>query len=291
MKIFITGVAGAIGSTLAEKLIEEGHTVYGLDNLSVGREEWIPKAVEFYKSDLEYVENTFDVLRGDIDLVVHCAAQKDVGYSIENPNMDAHENIIGSLRLLMAMKLYKVKKLIFLSSAGALYDTPNATTATTPNPKSPYGIAKWAVEKYIKFYSDHYGIDSVILRLSNVYGKKCNAGVVNIFCDLVKQNKPIKIYGGEQTRDFVHVEDVVESIVKTGNELGKCNESPYMRILNVSSGNSISISNLLAKISSLSGKPVSVSFSEPKKGEIVESSIANSLPTRVSLDTGIKGLL
>lgn len=226
MNILVTGGAGFIGSHVVDAYIKGGHKVIIVDDLSTGRKQNLnPKAV-FYEGDIrdEKLAEVFD--KHDIDIVNHHAAQINVRTSVTDPSKDADINIKGLLNVLKLSAEHKVKKFIFVSSGGAIYseenDLPIKETGKIA-PKSPYGISKYAGEMYVRFYSEVYGLNYVILRYSNVYGERQDprgeAGVISIFLDKIKHNESPEIFGsGEQTRDYVYVKDVVKANVLVLNK-------------------------------------------------------------------------
>lgn len=220
MKFLVTGGAGFIGSHLVDRLIKEGQNVIVIDNLSTGKKENLNKKAKFYKVDILSPKISEIFKKEKPKIIFHFAAQIDLRKSVKNPIEDAKTNILGSLNILENCKKFKVKKIIFASTGGAIYG--EARILPTPetyfeNPLSPYGTAKLAVEKYLNYYQI-FGLSYISLRLSNVYGPRQNskgeAGVIAIFCDkMLSGGQPI-IYGnGKQTRDFVFVDDVVEASI------------------------------------------------------------------------------
>jgi len=220
-KILVTGGAGFIGSSVADRFIKDGHKVVIIDNLSTGVEANLNKKAKFYEVDIRgvVVDKIFE--REKPDVLCHHAAQIDVRKSAEDPIFDAEVNIIGSLNLFNSCVKHKVEKIIFASTGGAIYGEQDYFPADEDhpaNPLSPYGVAKLTIEKYLHFYKEVYGINFVSLRYANVYGPRQNpfgeAGVVGIFTERLLGNKKVIINGdGKQTRDFIFVEDVVESNV------------------------------------------------------------------------------
>ena len=218
MKILVTGGAGFIGSNVVDALVKDGHEVTVLDNLSTGKEENINPEVKFYNIDLLDIESLEFVFREfKPDVVNHHAAQIDVRKSVEDPAFDAETNIIGSINLFELSINFEVKRIIFSSTGGALYGEPEALPASEDTPIEPlsaYGVAKYCVENYLNYFKRLYGIERVILRYANVYGPRQDplgeAGVVAIFTGkILKGEKPV-IYGdGNQTRDYIYIEDVV----------------------------------------------------------------------------------
>lgn len=220
MRILITGGAGFIGSHVADALIERGHRVTIIDDLSSGRLENINRRAKFYKFDIgnrKRLEKVFEKVQPEA--VFHFAAQINVRTSVENPLADATTNILGSLSLIELAAQSKVKKFIFASTGGAMFDdsVPRPTPETTPAlPLSPYGIAKLSVENYLRFFHLIHDLPYIVLRYSNVYGPRQNAhgeaGVVAIFLTKMLENVTPTINGnGEQTRDYTYVGDVAQA--------------------------------------------------------------------------------
>jgi len=216
-KVLVTGGAGFIGSHQVDLLIKEGYQVVVVDDLSTGQQENLPEGLVFYKVDVRDAELAEVFAKEKPDYVFHFAAQINVNRSVEDPIFDADINIIGSLNVLDNCVEYGVKKIMFSSTGGALYG--EAEIIPTPEdypctPLSPYGIAKLAVENYIRFFAEQKGLNYGITRYANVYGPRQNskgeAGVVAIFAEKMLAGEPIMIHGeGHQTRDFVYVGDVV----------------------------------------------------------------------------------
>lgn len=219
--VIVTGGAGFIGSQLAGRLLKEGLRVVVVDDLSSGRLEFVPKKAKFVQMSVNDPRLTKVFLREKPVYVFHLAAQIDVRVSVEQPLRDAETNIHGSLRVLEAATRSGVKKIIFSSSGGAIYHGLNIrpTPENVPcMPLSPYGVAKYAFELYLHSACHNYGIKYVALRYANVYGprqdSKGEAGVIGIFIRKMMAGKVPTVFGdGEQTRDFVFVDDVVEANV------------------------------------------------------------------------------
>jgi UDP-glucose 4-epimerase len=219
MKILVTGGAGFIGSNVVDGFIQEGHQVTVVDNLSTGVESNVNKKAQFIKVDIRSVviDTIFEKMQPDV--LCHHAAQIDVRKSVADPIFDAEVNIMGSLNLLNACIKHKVKKVVFASTGGAIYGEQDYIPADEKHPShplSPYGVAKLTIEKYLNYYHKTYGLNFVSLRYSNVYGPRQNplgeAGVVAIFTEKLLTNKEAIINGdGNQTRDFVFVDDVVKA--------------------------------------------------------------------------------
>ena len=219
MKILVTGGAGFIASHIVDAFIKEGHSVVVVDDLSTGFEKNINPKAKFVKANIgdKKLEELFKEEK--FDLVNHHAAQMDVRRSVKDPEFDATTNILGTINLLQNCVKYKVKKFMFASTGGAIYGEQDyfpADEKHNTQPKSPYGISKLAVEKYLFFYNSEFGLNYSILRYANIYGPRQNpfgeAGVVAIFSTkLLKGEQPIINGSGEQTRDYVYVGDVVKA--------------------------------------------------------------------------------
>ncbi|MFZ1655201.1 MAG: NAD-dependent epimerase/dehydratase family protein [Candidatus Moraniibacteriota bacterium] len=222
MRVLITGGAGFIGSHVADALIERGHIVTILDNLSSGSEENVNRRAKFYKFDIgnrKRLEKLFEKVQPEA--VLHFAAQINVRASVANPSADAATNIMGSLSLIELAAKHQVKKFIFSSTGGAMFDdrTVRPTPESVPAaPLSPYGIAKLSIEHYLRFFQRIHGLPYVVLRYANVYGPRQNAhgeaGVVAVFLSRMLDGAQPTINGdGLQTRDYVYVSDVARANV------------------------------------------------------------------------------
>jgi len=223
MKILITGGAGFIASHVADLLIDNGHTIVIVDDLSSGRRENInPRAAFYHVSILD--QALADIFREEKpEVVIHHAAQISVRDSVKDPLHDMEINIKGSLLLFEHCKDYKVKKFIFSSTGGALYGEQDYFPADENHPTrplSPYAIAKLSVEKYLFFYHTTHRLPYTVLRYANVYGPRQDpfgeAGVIAIFCrKMLKGDQPVINGDGNQTRDFVYVGDVARANLLT----------------------------------------------------------------------------
>ncbi len=248
-KILVTGGAGFIGSTLVDKLINEGHELAVLDSLVSGKKDYINSQAKFYEVDIctPEVAEVFATFQPEI--VYHLAAQIDVRLSVSDPVFDNKVNAAGSLNILENCRLNKVQKIIFVSTGGAIYGEAEEipTTEKAPTyPLSPYGIHKLTTEKYCNFYGEVYGLDYTILRFANVYGprqyKGGEAGVVSIFIEHAISGKSCVINGdGLQTRDYVYVDDVVEA-------LSKAKEVTYHGEINIGCAKEITVLDIVSAI-------------------------------------------
>lgn len=271
MKIIVTGGAGFIGSNIVDELINLGHDVVIVDNFERGGKENINSKAKVYKIDIrdKGLWKIFEVERPEI--VYHHAAQIKVPYSIENPMEDVDINIIGSVNLLECCRKYKVKKVIYPSSA-AIFGHPKYLPIDEKHPLnmlSGYGVTKHTVEHYLYLYHELYGINYTVFRYANVYGPRQDAsgegGVIAIFCDSLISNNDIHIFGdGDQTRDFVYVKDVVRANILALDGLDN-------DIYNVSTNDEVSINKVLRLISNELDLEVTAKYGEERVGDIKNS--------------------
>jgi len=295
-KILVTGGAGFIGSTLVDKLIEAGHEVVIIDDLSSGRKDYLNPTARFYHLDIcsKKVAKIFRVEK--FDVVYHLAAQIEVSKSVANPEFDNKINVLGGLNILENCRQTGVKKIIFSSTGGAIYGETEEipTTELAPAyPLSPYGIHKLTMEKYLNYYYQVYGLNYTILRFANVYGprqfKGGEAGVIAIFVDnAVKGLISTQFGDGLQTRDFVYIDDVVRGLV-----LAK--DIDCRGEINLGSGTETNLLNLRKQIAIALGQDIKVVEAPAKEGEQRRSCLSYSRAQevlnwepQVSLEEGIK---
>jgi UDP-glucose 4-epimerase len=279
--ICVTGGAGFIGSHVAEALLGEGHRVLILDNLSGGKRENVPDGAELHVLDIRSPEAADLVRDAGVEILVHHAAQMDVRRSVEDPAFDAEVNILGSLRLVEAGRRGSLKQVVFASTGGAIYGEQDFFPATEEHPVrpvSPYGVSKLAFERYLFYYHVTYGLDATCLRYANVYGERQNphgeAGVVAIFLNRLLAGAAPTINGpGLQTRDYVHVSDVVRAN-KAAIDL------PGFRIYNVGTGVETSVVQLYAELARAVGSDLQARHGPAKPGEQQRSVIDASLIRR-----------
>ncbi|UOE93819.1 GDP-mannose 4,6-dehydratase [Alkalihalobacillus sp. LMS39] len=301
-KVLVTGGAGFIGSHVVDHLVNQGKEVIIVDNLSTGKLEYVNQSelVSFYEVDItekEKLEDVFFTHQG-IASIIHLAAQSKVGPSVENPILDATINIDGTIHVLEFARKYGIQTFIYASSA-AVYgpvETLPIKEEEKLQPLSPYGVSKLAAEEYIKAYGRLYGFDVFALRFANVYGPRqsvaTEAGVITIFIDQLLADKQVVVYGdGEQTRDFVYVEDVAKAVLRCLLYDGKLDEM----VFNVSTNTETSVASLLQIICNEIGVTYTPQFEEERPGDIKESYLANDKlksslgwkPT-VSLEQGLE---
>lgn len=217
--VLITGGAGFIGSHVAKAYLQAGHRAVVMDDLSTGRRNLVPAGAEFVEMDVRDPAMLETLQRLRPEVLVHLAAQVSVVRSTREPQADASINVTGTVNILEAASRTGVKRVIFSSTGGALYGEPQKLPCDEEHPiapLSPYGVAKYCVEQYIRYFARLRGLTFVILRYGNVYGPDQDpfgeAGVVAIFTQRMLRDEQCFIFGdGLQERDYVYVEDVANA--------------------------------------------------------------------------------
>lgn len=272
--ICVTGGAGFIGSHLVEALVRLGHRVLVIDDLSSGQVENLPPEAELHRLDVVSEEAAKLVAEAGVDVLVHQAAQMNVRRSVSEVLHDGRVNVLGGLNLFEAARRGGVSQILFASTGGAIYGEQEHFPAREEHPLhplSPYGVSKLACESYLYFYHHTYGIDVTCLRYANVYGPRQNphgeAGVVAIFLQLLLAGERPTINGsGEQTRDYVYVDDVVAANLAS---LGR----PGYHIYNVGTGVETSVVELYRHLTAVLESEVEPRFGPAKAGEQMRSSV------------------
>jgi UDP-glucose 4-epimerase len=223
MRILVTGGAGFIGSNVVDGYIREGHDVVVVDDLSTGKRENVNPAARLYVSDIRSGEIEEIMAREKPEILNHHAAQVSVPFSVAEPVQDADINIKGLLNLLQSAVRTKVKKVIFISSGGAIYGEAHeypTSESCPPLPLSPYAISKFVSERYVSWYKHAYGLEYTILRYANVYGPRqvphAEAGVVSIFMENLLNGRPSTLNHFPEddhgmVRDYCYVGDIVQA--------------------------------------------------------------------------------
>jgi UDP-glucose 4-epimerase len=294
--LLITGGAGFIGSHLAEGALADGHRVVVLDNLSTGRRENVPAGAELVERDLRD-EGLEELLRErGVTVVSHHAAQANVRVSVEQPMLDAEANVLGSLKLIQACRHTGVRRVLFASSGGTVYGEQEAFPCDEDHPTrplSPYGCSKLAVEHYLLAYGRLGDLDPLIVRYANVYGArqdpKGEAGIIAIFAERLLRGEPPRIFGdGLQTRDYVHVSDVVAVQQAALNQW-------VSGVFNVGTGIETTLRSLFSKVQKGLGiGPVEPLYVPENRGELRRSALSHrrlaetlGVAPTVELDAGL----
>ncbi len=276
-KSVVTGGAGFIGSNLVDRLVDEGHEVLVLDDLSSGSISNLKEArargdVTLHQIDITNNE-VVDLVRAfQPDSVFHLAAQIDVRHSVADPVFDARINVLGTINVLEAARHGNAERFVFASSGGAMFgDTFNIPTPEEQerHPESPYGVSKSVVHEYFDYYNRAYELDCMSLGFSNVYGPRQDphgeAGVVAIFIGALLAGNAPTIYGdGLQTRDFVFVEDVADAMFRASRIGGN-------RYLNIGTGVETSVLKLYDSIVGAVGADIAPVMAAGKRGEQLRS--------------------
>ena len=299
MRICVTGGAGFIGSHLVDRLINDGHTVLVIDNLSSGSRKFINSKAQFIEMDIRDSNLSSTICEFKPEYIFHEAAQTEVSVSMNNPKLDCDVNLMGLINVLDAAVTCGVKKLLMPSSA-AIYgnlDTLPLDESMIGMPTSFYGLTKLTTEHYLRIYYEAHGLNYICYRYSNVYGPRQGnggeGGVISIFNRLIVEGKPLTVYGdGEQTRDFIYVEDVVEANIKAmGN-------TSCTGIYNVSTNTGTSVNELITRFRSISGADFMVHYEDERIGDIKHSRLSNAKAERdfgfvasTTLDEGLQKTL
>lgn len=296
----VTGGAGFIGSHLVDSLVARGDVVRVLDNLSTGKlenlEESLPR-IDFREGDIRKPEDLAGALQ-DVDLVFHQAAFVSVPHSLEKPAMCLDTNVMGTQQVLEFSRTAGVKRVILASSAavyGEITQYPLSESGGT-DPHSPYASSKYITEIYARMYTEQLGLDVVALRYFNIFGPRQNpeseyAAVIPKFIkQLIAEKSPV-IYGdGKQSRDFIFISDVVQANLLAGSASG----APG-RVINICSGQEISLLALLDKLSGIFDRKIDPIFEAPRSGDIYRSlgdpSLAHQLldfKPQTSIEAGLQ---
>ncbi len=272
-KYLVTGGAGFIGGHTTELLVKNGHKVVVLDNFSTGNINNLAAV----KGDVEVIEgdilddSSLAMATKGVDYCIHFAAEISAIKSVEDPVWTNKANVEGTLRVLLALRDAGAKRLVLASSSAVYGDTGKdpQSESLVPAPISPYGASKICAEHYCSVFNATYGVETVRMRYFNVFGPRQNpksqyAAVIPKFTDLIMQGKTLHIYGdGEQTRDFVFVENVAKA-----NYLATTVKEAAGGVFNIASETSISVKGLAEKLRTLSGKDVEIVHDPPVAGEI-----------------------
>lgn len=274
MRTLVTGGAGFIGSTLVDRLLAEGHEVDVIDDLSAGTLHNLAearaqggRALTVHQLDIRSPAVVELMGRRQPEVVFHLAAQAAVPVSLERPVFDAEVNVLGSVRVLEGARAASSRRVVYTASGGTLYgdvapeDLP-VRESHPQHPTTPYGVSKKAVIDYLWMYRESHAVEFSALALANVYGPRQDphgeAGVVAIFAHRAVRNDPVTIFGdGQQTRDFVFVDDVVDALVRAASRGGGL-------VCNVGTGRETSVNEIAAAVAEAAGSTVAPQHAPPR---------------------------
>jgi len=297
-RILVTGGAGFIGSTLVEKLLENGNTVTVVDNLSTGRIENLEGLdVNFHEistTNFGELKKVYETSKPQI--VFHLAANADVPKSIREPLHD-FKTLQGSLNLLELTRTSLPDLFVYVSSGFIFGNTKNRPIKENEEfkPISPYSITKRSIEYYISFYHDVYGLQYVGLRPATVYGPKQIKGAMADYIDKLSNNSQAEIYGdGTKTRDYLYITDMIDALVS----VSEMNNIDRNQIYNLGTKIETELRDLYEKIAKMIGKDPNPIFKADRPGELEFYSIdhdkftkATGWKHKVSLDEGLKHIM
>ena len=270
MRFLVTGGAGFLGSTLANRLAADGHEVRVLDDLSNGDQAYLGPAIAFTQGDVDDIPLLWSLLP-EVDCVYHLAARVSVAESHLYPRDYSRVNVGGTVSLMEAMRDTGVQRVVFTSS-GAIYGRQPQQPVhehDLPHPDSPYAVSKWAAEQYVHTIGELWQIETVALRIFNAYGPRqslpaSHAPVIPRFLQQAVSGGSVVIFGdGSQTRDFVYVDDVVAALVSAATA-----RRVNRQIINIGSGQEVTVNDLVAQIEQVIGRGVNRIYNREKTGGV-----------------------
>ena len=280
MKIIVTGGAGFIGSHLVESLLKDGHELLIFDNFLTGKKENL-----LFDGNFRLVEDNFGskdslslIEDFDPEVCFHLAAQSSVVVSVQDPRLDFEHNILQPVQLLNTLINSNCKKFVFTSSGGTIFGEPKNIPTTESDysnePASPYGVAKKKLNEIIKIMTSNTNLSYSILNLSNVYGPRQDpngeAGVVSIFSNKYLNGERPVIYGnGEQTRDYIYVQDVISALIKSS----KIDDDLF---LNIGTGIETSVNELAESLKTQFSSNLNPVYQDAREGELQRSVLDNT---------------
>lgn len=268
MRILVTGGAGFIGSHVTKLLIEKEHEVSVVDNLSQGMKDAVDPKANFIQADL-LDQRTLEGILPGTDAVIHMASFIEVAKSIKKPVEFSENNILGTVKLLEAMRSANVKKIIFSSSAcvyGKVAKTPITEEDPLAEQENPYGVTKVTMEQFCKLYHNLFEFDVTILRYFNPYGPAelhtPETHAIPNFIKAALDRKPIPLYWkGEQVRDFIYIDDLTLAHILPLNQTG-------LRIYNVGTQTGVKVIDVVKKIFEIVGYEVPIDDKGERKGDV-----------------------
>jgi UDP-glucose 4-epimerase len=283
MRALVTGGAGFIGSALVDRLLAEGHEVDVVDDLSTGSLSNLAearsaggKALRIHQLDIRLPEMVDLATRRRPEVIFHLAAQSSVSASVKHPMFDAHVNVLGTLNVLEGARAAHADRVVFAASGGTLYGEPDVSNLPLPEtlphrPLSPYGVSKKSAIDYLVAYRELHAVEFTALALANVYGPRQDphgeAGVVAIFAQRLVKGEPVTINGdGEQTRDFVYIDDVVDAFMRASARGGGL-------VCNVGTGKGTTINEIFRLSAEAAGVDDPAEYGPPRAGDVRHSSL------------------
>ncbi len=277
MKCLVTGAAGFIGSNLVEHLVARGDDVVGVDNFLAGKQENIAPfqgEMRFIEGDIRDRKSIGELCLG-VDHVFHLAALASVPWSMEDPALAHDHNVNGTLSVLLAARDAGVKKVVFASSAAIYGDAPElpAVESLPPAPASPYALHKLTGEQYIDLFSRIYDFRGVCLRFFNVFGPRQDpesmyaAAVPKLLERILHGKRPVIFGSGEQTRDFIHVSDVVQGLLRAAEAPPEADG----QVFNLGCGGRVSINDLAHKMLELLESSLAPEYGPERSGDVMHS--------------------
>ena len=280
MKIIIFGGGGFIGSTIADRLLLDGHELRIFERPRVAPYRKFVKSenVEWLTGDFSSTHDVSDAIKG-MDVVLHLVSTTLPKNSNDDPIYDVQSNVVATLQMLNAMVSHNVPKIVFISSGGTVYGNPIYLPIDEKHPTDPlvsYGITKLTIEKYLRMYSHLHGIKAVTLRVANPYGERQRIetaqGAVGVFLHNAIRDMPINIWGdGSVTRDYIHVGDVAEAFVRAVEYSGE------KSCFNISSGFGTSLNELIGLIKGVVDRDVEVSYLPGRPFDVPANVLNNGL--------------
>ena len=286
MRYLVTGGAGFIGSNTVDELVRRGHNVIVLDDLSNGKEsnlDSVKGKIEFVRGSITDADTVQKACRG-VDYVIHLAARASVPRSVKDPISTNSINVDGTLKVLLAARDAKVRRVVFSASSSAYGETPTLPKVETMSaaPISPYGVSKLTGELYLQVFGRCYGLENVSLRYFNVFGPRQDpsspySGVLARFCLAVLEGAQPVVFGdGEQSRDFNFIENVVQV------NLLAC-EAPNASglVFNIGTGGRFTLNHTLKLLEQFSGSQIKAKHDPPREGDIRDSQADISLARKI----------
>jgi len=290
----VTGGAGFIGSHLAEELVRRGHTVRVADNLMTGHRSNLDHVagVQFLEGDLADPPFAIRAVQG-MDYVLHQAAIPSVPRSVQDPITSNRANVDATLNVLVAARDAGVRRLVYAGSSSAYGDTPTLPKQEdmAPQPLSPYALQKLVAEQYCGMFTRLYGLETVTIRYFNVFGPRQDpgspySGVISLFATALLAGRQPIIYGdGEQTRDFTHVANVVDGVLRACEAKDAAGQ-----VINVATGGRVSLNQLLEVMNAIVGTQLKPRYEPARAGDVKDSQADLSKAQRLLGYTPVVGL-